>query len=487
MQRCGIPVVWGLDKKYVLQAFVVMHSILKNSEQNYHFFILTADEIKDDIEEFKDILRRQYSNFELSVKMVDIEHFASARIYNGHLSKAAYFRLLIPEVMLEYDKCIYLDCDLIVHGDLKELYEIDLKDYYLAGVKDCHVIEDTLFELKHQQILGIPSRDKYINSGVMVMNLDIMRKNKLVKCFLEQLKEENWFEDQDVLNRCCYPRIKILPLKYNLFHFYLGNHIKFLYDLPYDRQEFEFDHNHPFILHMGADFKPWNRFSVKGSKEWWQLAKIFSMSESYQNYQQKCQKAKSYDETKALLNRARKEKYIVIWGGGRNGKRLCDLFLEYRLENVVAIVDNNAELWGKEYRGISVKSLASVMEAYHNVFWIISCRFAYDQIVGQLENMGIDKKDIFYYRNRYEDRMYLLSLAEEEYRNEIDKIADLEYIRLIPYRRERRRYIFDIIQKTSVYAKEYAYLEERYGFQYWLNMLTQETENENNCYNGLPE
>lgn len=125
MQRCGIPVVWGLDKKYVLQAFVVMHSILKNSEQNYHFFILTADEIKDDIEEFKDILRRQYSNFELSVKMVDIEHFASARIYNGHLSKAAYFRLLIPEVMLEYDKCIYLDCDLIVHGDLKELYEID--------------------------------------------------------------------------------------------------------------------------------------------------------------------------------------------------------------------------------------------------------------------------------------------------------------------------------------------------------------------------
>ena len=95
--------------------------------------------------------------------------------------------------------------------------------------------------------------------------------------------------------------------------------------------------------------------------------------------------------------------------------------------------------------------------------------------------------NIFYYRNRYEDRMYLLSLAEEEYRNEIDKIADLEYIRLIPDRRERRRYIFDIIQKTSVYAKEYAYLEERYGFQYWLNMLTQETENENNCYNGLPE
>lgn len=487
MQRYEIPVVWGLDKKYVLQAFVVMYSILRNSEQNYHFFILTADEIRDDIEKFEAILRRQYSNFELSVKLVDIRRFAGARIYNGHLSKAAYFRLLIPEVIWEYDKCIYLDCDLIVHGDLKELYEIDLKDYYLAGVKDCHVIEDTLFELKHQQILGIPSRDKYINSGVMVMNLDSMRKDKLVGCFLEQLKEENWFEDQDVLNRCCYPRIKILPLKYNLFHFYLGNHIKFLYDLPYDRQEFEFDHRYPFILHMGADFKPWNRFSVKGSKEWWHLAEIFSESESYQKYMQKCQKAKSYDETKALLSRARQEKCIVIWGFGMNGKRLCDLFFEYQLENVVAIVDNNAGLWGKEYHGIPVKGLSSVMEAYHNVFWIISCRFAYDEIVGQLEDMGIDKKDISYYRNRYEERMYIFSLAEEDYRNEIDKIADLEYIRLVPDPTERRRYIFDIIQKPSVYAKEYAYLEERYGFQYWLSMLRQETENENNCYNSLPE
>ena len=74
-----------------------------------------------------------------------------------------------------------------------------------------------------------------------------------------------------------------------------------------------------------------------------------------------------------------------------------------------------------------------------------------------------------------------------ELRNEIDKIADLEYIRLVPDPTERRRYIFDIIQKPSVYAKEYAYLEERYSFQYWLCMLKQETENENNCYNSLPE
>ena len=473
MGSCMIPVVWGLDKKYVLQAFVVMHSILRSSKQSFHFFILTADEIKNDVGKFKDILRKEYSNFELSVKMVDINRFADARIYNGHLSKAAYFRLLIPEIILEYDKCIYLDCDVIVHGDLKELYEIRIEDNYLAGVKDCHVIEDTPFELKHEQVLGIPSRDKYINSGVMLMNLDKLRRDKLVARFWEQLQKENWFEDNDVLDVCCYPSIKIIPLKYNLFHFYLGNHIRFLYDLPYDEQEFDFDHEHPFILHMGADFKPWNSFSVKGSKEWWHLAEIFNASQSYYEYLQKCQNAETYNETKNLLNRAQKSEHIVIWGFGKNGKRLCDLFYEYQLENIEAFADNNTALWGEEYRGVQVRDLSSIMKEYHNILWIVSCRFAYDEIAAKLKGMGIDQKSILHYRNPYEDRMYLLSLAEEAYKSEIDKIADMEYIRLISDQTERRNYIYEIIRNPLMHTEEYAYLEEKYCFQYWLNTLEQ--------------
>lgn len=86
MIKCKIPVVWGVDKKYVLQAFVVMHSILRNSKQEYHFFILTEDEIEEDVEKFKLQLRRYYGNFELSVKMVESDPFLNARIYNRHLS-----------------------------------------------------------------------------------------------------------------------------------------------------------------------------------------------------------------------------------------------------------------------------------------------------------------------------------------------------------------------------------------------------------------
>lgn len=88
------------------------------------------------------------------------------------------------------------------------------------------------------------------------MGLKRLRQDKMVPLFMEQLKKDNWYEDRDVLNVCCYPLIKTIPLKYNLFLFYLGTSIKFLYELPYGRQDF--DHDVPYILHIGGAFKAWD-------------------------------------------------------------------------------------------------------------------------------------------------------------------------------------------------------------------------------------
>ena len=416
-------------------------------------------------------MKYEYDNFDISIRMVNLEYFVNAQIYNKHLSKAAYFRLLISDLILEFDKCIYLDCDLIVYGDLKELYEIDLDDNYIAGVKDCHIMENTPYQIEHQCVLGLPTRERYINSGVLVMNLKKMRQDNLVRSFIEQLKKENWYEDQDVLNFCCYPAIKIIPLKYNLFHFYLGKNISFLYDLPYEKWELEFDHEHPYILHMGGNYKPWNSFAVKRSNEWWEIASIFHTSTVYQVYRQNCQKESEYNEIQGMLDKVRESKHVVIWGFAMNGKRLCDILLEHQSENVEAIADNNTALWGKEYRGIPVKGLDSIMEEYDKVLWIITCRWSYTEIAGQLQASGVNRKDIIHYVNHYEERMYLLSLQEDAYDKEIDKITDMEYVCKIPKRDERKIYIKNIIHNPIVYVEEYAYLSEKYRFRYWVQTL----------------
>ncbi len=466
IDRYVIPVVWGLDSKYVLQAFVVMRAILENSSQEYKFFLLTADNIKNKVKEYTSVLQKKYSHFEVFVRKIDASIFSNARIYNKHLSKAAYFRLLISEIIMEYDKCIYLDCDLIVYGDLKEVFEIELEDNYLAGIKDCHIAEDTPYQHEHQKIIGLPSRDKYVNSGVLLLNLKKIRKNHLINSFMKQLEKENWYEDQDVLNRCCYPFIKLLPLKYNLFHFYLGKNIKHLYKLPYSEEDFDFDH--PFILHMGSIYKPWNSYAIKGSSEWWQLAEIFHECQEYQYCKQKCQEEASHNEIQELIRKAEKSRQVVIWGYTSNGKQLCDIFLEYQLNNITAIADNNENLWGIEYHGIPVQGLSSIKDKMDDILWIITCRKAYEEVARQLKSCGIKDADMFHYVNRHEERMYLLSLQESAYEKEIGYIADIEYVSQIPDADKRKQYINRIIKYPDEYSEEYEYLSKKYLFQYWI-------------------
>lgn len=427
-----IPVIWGIDTKYILQAFVVMRSILMHSKEVYHFFILTADNLEDKVRAYTDTLKTEYCNFDVSIRMVNICCFNNAQIYNEHLSKAAYFRLLIPELVLEYDKCIYLDCDIIVHGDLKELYTIEMGNDYLAGVRDCHIIANVSYQMEHQNVLGLPSRDKYINSGVLVMNLKKMREDNLMQKFRTQLHRENWYEDQDVLNVCCYPYIKILPLKYNLFHFYLGNDIELLYDLPYGKEEFDFNHEFPFILHMGGKYKPWLNEEYKGGDEWWQLAEVFKGSEDYRFYQQECRKVKEENRLRNIIVKAANRRNIVVWGYYKPGMMLCDFLLECQLNNIAAIADNNQAEWGKVYHGISVMDFHSILKAYDDIFWIIACQKSYKEVMEQLIDAGIDRKNMIHYMDetRCYEKMHLLALREGAYERKQAKLAGRKFKKL---------------------------------------------------------
>lgn len=467
MKEHNIPVVWGLDKRYVLQAFVVMRSILLNSKEKYHFFILTMDDIDEKVKDFTEILKREHENFKISVINIDFAQLEGAPIYNQHLSLATYFRLLILELIHEYDKCIYLDCDIIVHGDLKELYELELGDSYLAGVKDCHIIADIPYEKEHQRIIGLPTRDRYVNAGVLVMNLKKMRQDGMTVRFMKQLKKENWYEDQDVLNVCCYPRIKTIPLKYNLFHFYLGDGIIYLYELQYDKQDFAFDHDMPFILHMGGIYKAWDDLNTKGAYEWWQIAEVFSSSESYQLYWKRCHRKIVKDKLPDMISRAKESRRIAIWGYSRNGKRLCDVLLEYQLDNVEYLVDNNESVWGQTYRGIPVTGFDFIDWEADNILWIISCQISYEEVMKQLKSNGVSEKNMIRYEELFMDHMYLLSRNERAYDSMVAGIAEREYICKFPDMNYRKQYIKDIMSHPLRYDAEYAYLAEKYNFRYW--------------------
>ena len=115
-----------------------------------------------------------------------------------------YFTQLIPQE----EKVIYLDLDIILHGQLDELWNMDMTDYAIAGVIDSGVRR---FRLPY-----LPGYEKYVNAGVLVMNLKFIKDHKLdgaIDGFLH--RQECTFKDQDAVNTIFFPHIKLLDPQWN--------------------------------------------------------------------------------------------------------------------------------------------------------------------------------------------------------------------------------------------------------------------------------
>ncbi|MDR3279813.1 MAG: glycosyltransferase family 8 protein [Synergistaceae bacterium] len=137
-------------------------------------------------------------------------------------SVGTLFRLFIPD-LLPVGRIIYLDCDILVTLDIKELWDVPLGGRSLAGAVDCAVNDKLLSpQALRCRLLGCEWRS-YINAGVLVMDLARIRgKHDLLH------ESAAWFErhghnvisvDQDFINSCFYKDIKIIDEKYNSAQF----------------------------------------------------------------------------------------------------------------------------------------------------------------------------------------------------------------------------------------------------------------------------
>ena len=163
-----------------------------------------------------------------------------------------YARILLPSMLPNLDKVIYLDCDLVVCKDLKSLWETDVNDVAVAMAPDLwYQDKETLSRL------GI--NNKYLNSGVMVMNLDYWRKhdvqNRLLSYIIDK-GNELIYNDQDALNVILNDERRQLPVKYNVTpHYFLKNLDNHPKEMQEEIQESRLD---PVVFHFLGPVKPWS-------------------------------------------------------------------------------------------------------------------------------------------------------------------------------------------------------------------------------------
>lgn len=202
-----IPIVFCFDNNLVAPACVALSSLMMSAKEDtfYDIFILHSHKQSLKHDEI-DKLPSYYKNCRIQYRAVD-STFDEAFEIRG-ITTPAYYRLLIPELIPEYDKVLYSDVDVIFRSDMGGFYNIDMTGYYVAGVDSLANFQPELVKYYNDTIGTGP--EGIIYSGNLVINSKEILKDNLIPRFKELAKNRYTFQDMDVLNIACRGKIKYL-------------------------------------------------------------------------------------------------------------------------------------------------------------------------------------------------------------------------------------------------------------------------------------
>lgn len=208
-----VPIFFAIDDGYIPFFAVALQSLVDNSsKENIYEIKVLYTKIS---EENKKAIKK-YERDNIKIEFVDlngyIEKFMDQLYTRDYYSKSTYFRLFIPELYPEYDKVLYLDADIVILSDIADLYNTDMGDNLVAATTDEAVQNVKVFQEYVEKVVGVADSKNYFNAGILLMNLDELRKFKFQEKFLYLLKTVKYSvaQDQDYLNRLCKGRVKIV-------------------------------------------------------------------------------------------------------------------------------------------------------------------------------------------------------------------------------------------------------------------------------------
>lgn len=230
---------------------VMMHSLcVNNKKEKLHFHIIVDDSVTEQQKkEIKTVISDDANVTFYLINIENIRQYLIVKVENFPIP--IYYRLLVAKILPKnVNKVLYLDADIIIRHDLYELWNTSMDDVAIAGVTNQSDCGNYWNRLEYSKELG------YINSGVLLINLDYIRKNYYTDKFIEYIKDNPTkllCPDQDVLNYILREHKILLPLRYNVQE---GFYRKPPEQIVGNIEEFKKNITDPAIVHYTKE-KPW--------------------------------------------------------------------------------------------------------------------------------------------------------------------------------------------------------------------------------------
>lgn len=256
-----IPVFFTIDNSYAPFLAVALHSAIENSSpaRRYKAIILHQDVSEENQRRIKSLAKAHFA-IEFVTMQAGLEAITDRmgnRLRCDYFTLTIYFRLFIPAMFPAYDKAIYIDSDVVVNGDLAALYETELAGNYIGACPDLSIAGVPPLVRYTVDAVGM-EEGKYINSGVLLMNLKALREKEFDQHFLRLLNTwhlDTIAPDQDYLNAICRGRILYLDPCWDV--------------MPDDSKP---PQKAPRIIHYNLFSKPWCYDGVQYEDYFWHYA-----------------------------------------------------------------------------------------------------------------------------------------------------------------------------------------------------------------------
>lgn len=262
--KSEIPVFFATDNNYVPFLAVALTSLLDNASKNYFYkiYVLTTSLKKEYVDQLTLICEDACKNgagasIEFVSMREEMEKSSGTFHLRDYYSKETYCRVFIPRFFPQYEKVLYLDCDIVVKGDISELFNIDIGDNIVGGISEEVMVDYDVFGTYVEKALGVP-RNEYFSAGVLLINAKKYREEDIETKFIKLMNAFKFrvTQDEDYLNVLCYGKAKMIDLGWN--------------KSAYKNEGF--DDKNLKLIHYKINWKPWHYDNVHYEEFFWEYA-----------------------------------------------------------------------------------------------------------------------------------------------------------------------------------------------------------------------